>query len=111
MNKVYVVSVRIIILGGKEILLTKGIILLFCIVIDYRSMTLKGLLDYVKEKFGVEATSARRLRNLENNVLYFEDEYGRDLSVLSGFEEGGTRIRLERGDIPVSGNIPIKFKN
>ena len=28
-----------------------------------------------------------------------------------GFEEGGTRLLIERGEIPVSGNIPIKIKN
>lgn len=43
--------------------------------------------------------------------MYFEDEYVRELSNLSCFEEGGTRLRLERGEIPVSGNIPIRFKN
>lgn len=43
--------------------------------------------------------------------MYYEDEYKKDLAVLPCFEEGGTRLRLERGEIPVSGNIPIKFKN
>ncbi len=37
------------------------------LVIDYRSMTLMGLLDYIKDKFSIESTAARRLRNLETN--------------------------------------------
>lgn len=43
-------------------------------------------------------------------MLYFKDEYARSLQSL-GYEEGGTRLLLERGEIPVSGNIPIKIKN
>lgn len=27
------------------------------------------------------------------------------------FGEGGTRLSLERGEIPVSGNVPVKIKN
>lgn len=80
-----------------------------CIVIDYKKMSLDGLLSEVKSRFGIEVQSLRRFRNLEANRLYFKDEYALLLSSL-GFEESGTRLRLERGEIPVSGNIPIKVK-
>lgn len=47
---------------------------------------------------------------MENKQLYYKDEYVKSLESL-GFAEGGTRLLLERGEIPVSGNIPIKIKN
>lgn len=43
------------------------VVFLLWLVIDYRSMTLRGLLEYLKEKFEVDGTSARRLRNLETS--------------------------------------------
>ncbi|EAR90666.1 ubiquitin carboxy-terminal hydrolase (macronuclear) [Tetrahymena thermophila SB210] len=78
--------------------------------IDYKQLDLQKLLAFIKEKFSIEQTSLRRLRNLENKQIYFKDEYSKSLEEL-GFQEGGTRLLLERGEIPVSGNIPIKIKN
>lgn len=83
---------------------------LVCLVIDYRKMNLQDLLEFVKDKFGVDKESSRRLRNIEINQLYFKDEYTKNLEMLS-FGEGGTRLSLERGEIPVSGNVPVKIKN
>lgn len=73
-------------------------------------MNLQDLLEFVKDKFGIDKDSSRRLRNIEINQLYFKDEYTKNLEKLS-FGEGGTRLSLERGEIPVSGNVPVKIKN
>lgn len=66
-------------------------------------------MKYIKDKLSIEEDQVRRLRNLEFNQLYYKDEYTKPLTELK-FEEGGTRLKIERGEIPVSGNIPIKIK-
>lgn len=35
--------------------------------IDYRKMNLQDLLEFVKDKFGIDKDSSRRLRNIEIN--------------------------------------------
>jgi len=49
--------------------LTQKLIICFvvCLVIDYRKMNLQDLLEFVKDKFGVDKESSRRLRNIEIN--------------------------------------------
>ncbi|EGR30925.1 ubiquitin carboxyl-terminal hydrolase family protein, putative [Ichthyophthirius multifiliis] len=77
--------------------------------IDYKSMNLQQLFDYLKEQFKAQ-DQQRRLRKLENNQLYYQNEYCLSLEEL-GYAEGGVRLQFERGEIPVSGNIPIKIIN
>mmetsp|Transcript_15446 Transcript_15446/g.13186 ORF Transcript_15446/g.13186 Transcript_15446/m.13186 type:complete len:99 (+) Transcript_15446:1649-1945(+) len=61
--------------------------------------TLFELLENLKLKLEIEADANRRLRNLTTKTLYYEPEMALTLREM-GFEEGSTRIKVERGLIP-----------
>lgn len=80
------------------------------LVVDYAKITVEELLTVLKDKFGIPLSQARRLRNLQDNRLLTREDMNKTLFDL-GYEEGGQRIRLERGKIPLKGghNIKVKF--
>ncbi|KRW99447.1 hypothetical protein PPERSA_07932 [Pseudocohnilembus persalinus] len=73
--------------------------------------TLEELLVHIKDKLGIKSGLKRRLRNLNEKELFYQNEYSKKLSEFSDFKEGGQRLQIERGDIPLSGNIILKYQN
>jgi len=67
------------------------------------------LVDNLKKKYNIDPTANRRLKNLYTKTHYYEEELTATLRSL-GFEEGGTRLRLERGRPPQYGNYSIRVK-
>lgn len=50
-----------------------------------------------------------RLKNLEKKTLYIREEMDKKLKDF-GFQEGGTRLKLEIGDVPGLEDIALKVK-
>jgi len=72
--------------------------------------TLNELIENTKKKLGIQAESERRLRKLNDKNLFYEEDLPLKLRNLN-FEEGGIRLRLERGKIPQLGNLSIRIRN
>lgn len=72
--------------------------------------TLAELIENIKKKVNITSDSERRLRRLNGNVLFYEEELPLKLRNLS-FEEGGIRLRIERGKTPQFGNLSIRVRN
>lgn len=71
--------------------------------------TLEELLQNVKLRFGIEKESKWRLRRLAENEEFYQEEQKLSLNQL-GFGEGGTRIRIEKGEAPSQGNFNVRVK-
>ena len=58
----------------------------------------------------------RRLRNLNGDRLFYSDQYEKTLLDLN-FDEEIVKLRIERGDVPIKGDICViakmqsKFQN
>ena len=71
--------------------------------------TLRALIESIKRKLDIDQTSSRRLRKLNGNALFYEEELEQTLRDLQ-FEEGGIRLGLEFGKFPTYGNLTLKIK-
>ena len=74
------------------------------------SWTLGELIDNIKKKLNIDTSLLRRLRRLNGNTLFYEEELSLALKQLN-FEDGGIRLSLERGKIPKYGNLTVNVKN
>jgi len=72
--------------------------------------TLVELIANIKKKLNIPEDSERRLRKLNGNVLFYEEDLPLLLRNLE-FAEGGKRLRLERGKTPQFGNLAIRIRN
>jgi len=68
------------------------------------------LIANIKKKLNLPEDSERRLRKLNGNVLFYEEDLPLKLRDLE-FIEGGKRLRLERGKTPQFGNLSIRIRN
>mmetsp|Transcript_24293 Transcript_24293/g.27558 ORF Transcript_24293/g.27558 Transcript_24293/m.27558 type:complete len:1186 (-) Transcript_24293:154-3711(-) len=69
--------------------------------------TIKEVTDFLKKKYGVDIKEVCRLRNMYKNTLYCIEELNTSLKAL-GFDEGGMRLQLERGEVPNVGLTTIR---
>jgi len=72
--------------------------------------TLVELIQNIKKKLNIPEDSERRLRKLNGNALFYEEDLPLKLKDLE-FAEGGKRLRLERGKTPQFGNLSIRIRN
>jgi len=72
--------------------------------------SLDELIENIKKKLGIQAESERRLRKLNDKAVFYEEDLPLKLRNLN-FEEGGIRLRLERGKTPQLGNLSIRIRN
>lgn len=77
--------------------------------VDY-TMPLEELLFILKDKFDIHQNSSYRLRNLNNDHLYSKLELQKSFIDL-GESEGGQRVKLESGKIPLTGEVSVKVKH
>ncbi len=73
--------------------------------------TLRLAIDKIKEWEGIAKTDPEkwRLRNLAKKSLYIREEMDKKLRDLD-FQEGGTRLELETGEIPGIEDVALKIK-
>jgi hypothetical protein len=68
---------------------------------------LKRLLSELKQLFHIEGKQAVRVRKLMDNSVFTQEQLNIKLDRL-GFEEGGLRLQLERGNLPRQGEIVVR---
>ena len=88
-------------------------LLLLHIDIDL-NWTLKETIEKIKEWEGINKNPENkkeewRLRNLEKKTLYIREELGEKLEHLN-FQEGGTRLQIEKGVIPGLSEVAVTIK-
>ena len=64
------------------------------------------LLSVLKEKLSIDEGDLWRIKFLFNNKWVFREEMGMNFYD-HGWEETGTRILLEKGEVPSNGEFPI----
>lgn len=79
------------------------------------SITLDNLLVLLKDFYGIEPSSGRRLRDMYTSRLYNKDEMSMTIAQVRKIESDGTcdqgeRIKFERGSIPKAGGLCCTVK-
>lgn len=79
------------------------------------TITVESLLILLKDHYGIDQSSARRLRDLYTKKLYTKDDMKLTIAQLRKIESDGTcdqgeRLRFERGPMPKAGGLVCTIK-